>query len=214
MFLLNSRNPLVTATYRPHFREGRRHPLYQRYGANLPNSLARIAPDTPWATHPEHQCWFWVRTWRIPPTGLFMGSRAQLNAPNGALFLPSSDSHHYGTPQSYTVKQSDSSAQPPPNRRPVGLESPRVPPRHWNVNQFPFRAVMLTLHLGSANSRLTTHCRETLALSAIGILTRLCCYYHWDLQSLHGPQDLTASLLPMRDALLPHLISLRYRRLA
>jgi hypothetical protein len=62
---------------------------------------------------------------------------------------------------------------------------------------------MLTLALGSANSRLTTHCRETLALSAIGILTRLGCYYHRDLQSLHGPQELTPLLLPMRDALLP-----------
>ena len=61
---------------------------------------------------------------------------------------------------------------------------------------------MLTLDLGSANSRLTTHCRETLALSAVGILTRLSCYYHRDLQSLHGPQEVTPLLLPMRDALL------------
>ncbi len=42
---------------------------------------------------------------------------------------------------------------------------------------------MLTLALGPTNSRLTTHCLETLALSAIGILTRLCCYYRRDLQS-------------------------------
>ena len=42
---------------------------------------------------------------------------------------------------------------------------------------------MLTLVLGPTNSRLTTHCLETLALSAIGILTRLCCYYHRDSQS-------------------------------
>ena len=67
---------------------------------------------------------------------------------------------------------------------------------------------MLTLALGSANSRLTTHCRETLALSAIGILTRLRCYYHRDLQSLHGPQDLSALLLPMRDALLTEYLYL------
>ena len=39
MFLVNSRNPLVTATYHPRFREDSRHPLYQRYGTNLPNSL-------------------------------------------------------------------------------------------------------------------------------------------------------------------------------
>ena len=42
---------------------------------------------------------------------------------------------------------------------------------------------MLTLALGSTNSRLTTRCRETLALSAIEIPTRLCCYYHRDTHS-------------------------------
>jgi hypothetical protein len=197
MFLLNSRNPLVTATYHPHFHEGRRHSLYQRYGANLPNSLAKIVPDTPWATHPEHLCWFWVRLRKIRSNGLFTGSRVQLNPPNGRLFLASSGSHHYGTPQSYTVKQGDNPAQPSPNRHLLDFESPRVLPQH-----FPFRPVMLTLALGSANSRLTTHCRETLALSAVGILTRLCCYYHRDLQSLHGPQEVTPLLPPMRDALL------------
>ena len=50
---------------------------------------------------------------------------------------------------------------------------------------------------------MTTHCRETLALSAEGILTPLCCYYHRDMQSRIGPLDLTAQLLPNRDALLP-----------
>jgi hypothetical protein len=40
----------------------------------------------------------------------------------------------------------------------------------------------LRLLLGPANSRLTTHCRETLALAVAEILTRLCCYYRQDLQ--------------------------------
>ena len=34
--------------------------------------------------------------------------------------------------------------------------------RHWNINQFPIRTTLLRLFLGPANSRLTTHCRETL----------------------------------------------------
>ena len=55
-------------------------------------------------------------------------------------------------------------------------------PRHWNINQFPIRTTLLRLFLGPANSRLTTHCRETLALAVAEILTRLCCYYHQDLQ--------------------------------
>ncbi len=37
------------------------------------------------------------------------------------------------------------------------------------------------MHLGSANSWLTTHCQETRAHSAVRILTRLCCYYYQDL---------------------------------
>jgi len=92
MFLLNSRNPLVTATYRANFRKRRRHSLYLRYGANLPNSLAKIVPDTPWATHPKHLCWFWVRVRKIHSNRLFKGSRVQLNPPNGRLFLASSGS--------------------------------------------------------------------------------------------------------------------------
>ena len=48
MFLLNSRSSLVTAT-RP---LQVWHPLSRSYGANLPNSLARILADTPWASHP------------------------------------------------------------------------------------------------------------------------------------------------------------------
>ena len=87
----------------------------------------------------------------------------------------------------------------------MGLTSPYVLLKYWIINQFPFRSIMLTLTLGSTNSRLTTHCLETLALSAIGILTRLCCYYHRDLQSLHGPQEVTPLLPPMRDAFLPQI---------
>ena len=102
---------------------------------------------------------------------------------NGRLFLRSSGSHHYGTPQTWTVEQGDDPARPTQKRRTRGLVSPQVPPQYGNINPFPFRPVMLTLALGSTNSRLTTHRRETLALSAIGILTRLCCYYHRDLQS-------------------------------
>ncbi len=54
--------------------------------------------------------------------------------------------------------------------------------RHWDINQFPVRTALLRLPLGSANSRLTTHCRETLALTVVEFPTRLCCYYHQYLQ--------------------------------
>ena len=53
---------------------------------------------------------------------------------------------------------------------------------HSNINEFPVRAALLRLPLGSANSRLTTHCRETLALTVGKFPTWLCCYYHQYLQ--------------------------------
>ena len=56
-----------------------------------------------------------------------------------------------------------------------------LPPRHRNINRFPFRPTRLRSALGPAYSRLTTHCRETLAPTVAGILTPLCCYYHRDL---------------------------------
>ena len=56
-----------------------------------------------------------------------------------------------------------------------------LPPWHRNLNRFPFRPTRLRSALGPAYSRLTTHCRETLAPAAEGILTPLRCYYHRDL---------------------------------
>lgn len=41
---------------------------------------------------------------------------------------------------------------------------------------------MLTPHLGPTNPWLMTHCQGTLALSAVGILTQLRCYYCRDSQ--------------------------------
>ncbi len=136
---------------------------------------------------------------------------------NGGLFLVSPGSHRYGTPQGWTVERADEPARPTPKRHARGLASPRVPPQYWNIDQFPFRQVRLTLALGPTNSRLTTHCLETLALPAIGILTRLCCYYHRDLQSrpVHGtsrPRFRPIGTPSYRTT--PEGVALRYRRLA
>ncbi len=60
-----------------------------------------------------------------------------------------------------------------------------VVPWYRNINLFPFRACQVRVRLGSTNSSLTTHCEETLALSADGILTHLCFYSRQDLRS--GP---------------------------
>ena len=51
-----------------------------------------------------------------------MDSRNQLNHPiNGWLFPLSPGSRHYGTSQTYTVKQSDNLAQPIQKRQKIGL---------------------------------------------------------------------------------------------
>ena len=57
-----------------------------------------------------------------------------------------------------------------------------------NLNRLPFRPTRLRSALGPAYSRLTTHCRETLAPSAEGIPTPLRCYYRRDLhrRPVHG----------------------------
>ena len=53
MFLLNSQDPLATATRgSTGVPQNRRHPFYRRYRANLPSSLARVSPHRPWAPHP------------------------------------------------------------------------------------------------------------------------------------------------------------------
>lgn len=72
------------------------HPMYRRYGANLPNSLSRVIPVTPRPHQPEHLCWFWVRS----VARFFKGSRNQRNPGFIPRLFPSSPlSRHYGTPE-------------------------------------------------------------------------------------------------------------------
>ena len=73
MFWLNSRGSLVTATSRSRGW----HPLYRRYGANLPNSLAWIFADTPWASHPGAPVSVLGTVERIDPNALFTGTTDQ-----------------------------------------------------------------------------------------------------------------------------------------
>ncbi len=68
-----------------------------------------------------------------------MGSRDRLNRPkNGRLFPLSPGSRHCGTPQAYTVKQSDNLAQPTQKRQGLSLRR-RVYPRGTGIlTGFPF----------------------------------------------------------------------------
>src|SRR5437870_11557793 len=51
--------------------------LYRRYGANLPNSLAWIFADTPWASHPGAPVSVLGTVARIDPNVLFTGTTDQ-----------------------------------------------------------------------------------------------------------------------------------------
>ena len=57
MFLINSRTPLVIETCYLHSR----HPLYRRYGANMPNSLKSIPLIRLGLLSQGHLSRFWVR---------------------------------------------------------------------------------------------------------------------------------------------------------
>jgi len=80
-----------------------------------------------------------------------------------------------------------------------------VMPWYRNINLFPFRAYQLRLRLGSTNSSLTTRCKETLALSADGILTHLCFYYYQDFHSEAVHRNSRTCFSPLRT--LPYQIT-------
>jgi len=113
-------------------------------------------------------------------------------------------SHHYGTPQAYTLRQGDNLAQPTPKRQEPSFASPRsVPSRYRNINRFPFRPHLvkgdLRIDLPSADDALPrnpcpfggrdSHPALLLLPPGSAIPT--------------GPLDLTDQLPPHRDAPLP-----------
>ena len=120
--------------------QNRRHPFSRSYGANLPSSLARVTPPRLGLLTQGHLCRFSVRSWGILPGSLFTGPGSRGNPPNGGPVPPSPGSRHDGTPRASAVGRSGSSAPPIPRRQEPGLALPRsVPPRHGNINPFPFR---------------------------------------------------------------------------
>ena len=118
--------------------QGHRHPLSLSYGANLPSSLAWSAPTRlglltlGTCVGSGYGCGgsFPAHFSRSPGIG-----RTPLC---GRLFLLSPDSHHYGTPQAYTVKQGDGPARPTPKRRARGLCRHTYPRSTGILTCFPF----------------------------------------------------------------------------
>ncbi len=143
--MLNSQVPLVTATRGPSGgqpRQDRGHPFSRSYGANLPSSLARGHPSRLGLLTQEHLCRFSVRARGLVPRPLFMGpgSRAdralrpgysRLRPVLAITALPG------------LQRLSGVIPRPPyPEASGAGPALPQgLPPRHGNINPFPFRRV-------------------------------------------------------------------------
>lgn len=191
MFLLNSRDPLVTATCDP-----------------------RLSPKTAGTPSPEVTgpiCR--VPSPPVSPTRLSLlsqGTSVGSRYGHGTLSpIPLSRSPELeGTrtrrahtvlarvlaitalPRARTVRWGGDPT-PPIRRRRDGMRThegcTRIPWRR-NINRLPIRTRPFGVSLGPANSWPTARRQENLALSAAGVFTRLGCYYRQDLQrrSVHG----------------------------
>ena len=193
MFLVNSRSPLVTATCGL---LNRRHPFYRRYGANLPISLGRNVPPR-LRLLTQGTC---VGSRYGPTAPLFTGPRSR---PTCAI-TPSPPSLHYGSPGASTLGRAGSSRSAYPE---ASGATKATGSGAGILTGFPFRWRRVTSHLRTDLPTADEHCRGTLALPAVGILTRLCCYYRQDsrYRRLHPSSRLR--LLRHRHAPLPDLLS-------
>src|SRR5437762_2656055 len=158
MFWLNSRGSLVTATSRSRGW----HPLYRRYGANLPNSLAWIFADTPWASHPGAPVSVLGTVARIDPNALFTGTTDERKA-----LRPYSRVHPLLAITALRglrrliARLDDSACR---DASDVGQGSARC----RNINLLPFRVLRLGEHLGPTNPRLTSIAEEPWPLRRCG----------------------------------------------
>ena len=179
MFLLNSRDPLVTATCDGNSTlplQASLIPKVQDYFAEFPRlrytryilDFSSSAPVSDLGTIIIRRS-LHIFSWSL---GL---EQTQLTPSHSHLELVLVIAT---LPNSRILRQNDGSASPIRKR----MLDYNAPIRYLNINKFPVRSTLLRLILGSTNSRLTTHCRETLTLTMVEILTPLCCYCRQDLQ--------------------------------
>ena len=87
---------------------------------------------------------------------------------NGSPFALSPGSHHYGSPQVYMLRWSDSSTWPTSKRQEEALRCRTYPGGTGILTRFPFERVELRTSLGPADPRLTNVAEETLPLRRWG----------------------------------------------
>ena len=189
MFLLNSRAPLVTATCEPRLtprNAGTPSPEVTGPICRVPSpalgptGLGLLSQRTCVGSRYGHRGSFPTPFSRAPGIG---------QSGTGRPITPSAASHHYGTQRLSALGRvagiPPAPAWPSQRRQEWGLRCRTYPGGAGMLTGFPFGGCELRAPLGPPYRRLTKHCRRTLALSAVGILTPLRCYYRRDPQ--HTP---------------------------
>ena len=124
-----------------------RHPFSRSYGANLPSSLARVTPQTPWASHPGAPVSVLgtVAGDRSPPP--FQGPPGSVEGPYGPhsrlqpllTVTVLRGLHRLAGSRLFSRPRSTY-----PEALEAGLALPHLPPRHGNINPFPLPRVRVT----------------------------------------------------------------------
>lgn len=151
----------------------------------MPSSLARVSPQTPWASHPGAPVSVLGTGAGDPSRPPFHGPRGSAEPAIGGPFPPSAGSRHDGLPGLRAVSRV-APLRGPPVRLPrgVGGRASRCreayPRGTGMLTRFPFPGSGLRPRLGPANPRPTTVAGEPWPFPAAGILTPLRCYYRRD----------------------------------
>ena len=147
VFIKQSGPPCHCDLRSPASAEDPRHPFSRSYGANLPSSLARGSPDTPWASHPGTPVSVLGTDVGDPSQPPFQGLRGSAEPPKGG---PSRLHPVLAITALPGLQRLGGAAAPlslPRSVRGWACVAAIVPPRHRNINRFPFRWVRVTPHL-------------------------------------------------------------------
>jgi len=161
MFLLNSQDPLVTATRgSTGFPQNRRHPLSRSYGANLPSSLAWVSPHKPWAPHPGAPVSVLGTVAEVRSRTPFQGRRGSAEPPNGGHSSLQPVLAVTALPGLRVVSRGGCLGRPTSTRQGSGLRCRTYLRGTGILTRFPFGRTELRPALGPANPQLTTVAEE------------------------------------------------------
>ena len=171
----------------PGLSPGARAPLIPKLRGQFADFPLPRWSDRPWPSQPARLCWFSVRSPGIVPRSLFTVPWLQPE--------PHKRPHHAFSrlsPLRYSAAFSAWTGRryPPapawPSQRcwERSLRCRTYPGGAGILTGFPFGGYELRAALGPTNCWLTKHRQQTLALSALGIPTPVCCYYRRDPRSI------------------------------